>query len=328
MLRIHLTPEDITKVRVAGGPDPLWETVFSVFRLRYHGPQLIFGRWRREAARTCRRCDLEVLMPLIPGGYFPDFLTPAEAADGLEAGLEALLRTPAKQLHSELSLLARQQQQLPSWIGALATGDAQVLGRVAHAMRAQHCAAVAPIWSEARSQVEADRAKRARAFLDGGCEGLLRSYLPMMRWNPPFLEIDSFRYKRTVYLNGRGLLLVPSYLSWSTVDMLHDTALPQVLVYPIEHTITTAPEKSSGNASIAPLIGTTRAAVLAAIGDGRTTSELARSVGVSDASISAHTTVLREAGLIRTSRFGKSVLHTTTPLGLSLLEQPPVARPR
>ncbi len=36
-------------------------------------------------------------------------------------------------------------------------------------------------------------------------------------------------------------------------------------------------------------------------------------------SISQHTTVLRDARLIRTTRIGKSVLHTLTPLGESLL---------
>ena len=323
MLQIHFTPEDLTKVRVAGSPDPLWETVFSIFRLRYHGPQLIFGKWRRETARARRRGDLEVLLPLIPGGYYPDFLTPAEAGEGLEAGLEALLLTPAQRLRRELGLLARQQTHLPPWMSSLAAGDRQVLERVAQALRAQHDAAVAPVWAEARAHVEVDRAKRARAFLDGGCEGLLRSYLPLMRWNPPVLEIDSFRYERVIHLGGRGLLLVPSYLSWATTDMLQDRTLPQVLVYPIEHGITSLPA-----GSVAALIGATRAAVLEAVGAGRTTSELARRVGVSDASISNHTSVLRAAGLIRSSRLGKSMLHTMTPLGLALLERPPVTHPR
>ena len=320
MLRIHFTPEDLTKVRVASGPDPLWETVFSIFRLRFQGPPLIFGRWQRATAGASRRRDLEVLMPLLPGGYFPDFLTPAEGSDGLEAGLEALMRTPTTRLRSELTLLAQQRPRLPSWLGALAEGDAPTLGRVADAMRARYQAVVEPIWPEVSAHIEADRAKRARAFLDGGCDGLLRSYLPMMRWAPPVLEITSFVYEHDLHLDGRGLVLMPSFLSWSTVDILRDPALPPVLVYPIEHPIGGLPRPAAGNAPIAALIGSTRAAVLEAVGEGRTTSELSRRVGVSAASISAHTAVLREAGLLRTSRIGKAVLHTTTPLGLALLE--------
>ncbi|GIE93000.1 ArsR/SmtB family transcription factor [Paractinoplanes rishiriensis] len=59
--------------------------------------------------------------------------------------------------------------------------------------------------------------------------------------------------------------------------------------------------------------------MLESIGDGRTTTELARRLGVSAASISQHTAVLREARLIHTSRVGKAVLHTMTPLGSALL---------
>src|SRR5213596_245445 len=49
VLRIHFTPEDIGRVRIANEPDPMWETVFSVFRLRRPGPVPIFGRWREHA---------------------------------------------------------------------------------------------------------------------------------------------------------------------------------------------------------------------------------------------------------------------------------------
>ena len=112
------------------------------------------------------------------------------------------------------------------------------------------------------------------------------------------------------------MLLTPAYLSCNSVDVIRDPALPPVLVYPIERDPTVG---LSAGASIVALIGSTRAAILETIGEGRTTTELARRVGVSPASISQHTAVLREAGLIRTSRVGKAVLHTMTALGAALL---------
>jgi DNA-binding transcriptional ArsR family regulator len=317
VLRIHFTAEDVGKVRMASQPDPMWETVFSIFRLRYEGPPAIFGTWQRSAAAAIRRADLDLLLPLVPGGYFPDFLTPAEGAAGFEAGLEALLRTPKTRLCTELNILARQQKRLPGWMSALAEGDVAVLRRVGDAVRSHHRAAVAPIWPQIRAHIDADRSKRARAFLAGGCEGLLDSFRPMMRWEPPFLTIDTFRYEREVRLDGRGLLLTPAYLSWNSVDVLRDPALPPVLVYPIERDPAVG---LSAGASVVALIGSTRAAILETIGEGRTTTELARRVGVSPASISQHTAVLREAGLIRTSRVGKAVLHTMTALGAALLD--------
>jgi DNA-binding transcriptional ArsR family regulator len=263
-------------------------------------------------------------MPLVPGGLFPDFLTPPEGAAGLAAGLDALLHTPRSRLRRDLGLLVRQGSPLPPWAATLADGNSEALQQLAAAIRSHHEAVVAPIWPEVRAHVEADRAKRARAFLDGGSEGLLRSYLPMMRWAPPVLELPDVAYDQTLHLQGRGLRLLPSFLSWHTPDVLHDPELPPVLVYPIEHSLTLSAREA--NASVAALIGLTRTAVLESIGEGRTTSELARRVGVSAASISQHTAVLREAGLLHTSRIGKAVLHSITPLGVALLESPATPR--
>ncbi|MDR3084174.1 MAG: helix-turn-helix domain-containing protein [Streptomyces sp.] len=53
----------------------------------------------------------------------------------------------------------------------------------------------------------------------------------------------------------------------------------------------------------------------------RTTTEFARQLRVSAATVSAHTAALRGAGLISTSRAGKAVLHRRGALGSLLLRQ-------
>ncbi|OJF11571.1 transcriptional regulator [Couchioplanes caeruleus subsp. caeruleus] len=268
-----------------------------------------------------------MLLPLVPGPYFPDFLTPAEGALGLPSALEALLSTPKSRLRDDMTELARLGGPAPPWMRSLAEGDPRTLERLTAAMRSQYETAVAPFWAEARAHVAAERARRARILLDRGCEGLLQSYVPMMRWKPPILEVD-VQVDRTLRLDGRGLLLVPSYFSWRTPDVLRDPSLPPVLVYPVEHdpTLGTTPS-GAPRMSVAALIGQTRSSVLESIGDGSTTSELARRVGVSAASVSQHTTVLREARLIHTSRIGRAVLHTLTPLGAALLDGAPGRAP-
>lgn len=62
-------------------------------------------------------------------------------------------------------------------------------------------------------------------------------------------------------------------------------------------------------------LGRTRAAVLLTVADraGCTTTELSITAGVSVSTASEHTTVLRQAGLITTTRHHKAVLHTMTP---------------
>ncbi|MEV4344738.1 winged helix-turn-helix domain-containing protein [Actinoplanes sp. NPDC049596] len=314
MLRIVFTPEDVGRVRIAGEPDPFWETIFSVWRLRRPGPELVYGRWREHALQASRRDDLELLLPLVRGAYYPDFLTPSEGARGLPAGLEAVRSTPATRLREEMRELVRTGGPTPSWMARLADGDQDTLGRLAGALQSQYESAVAPFWDQARAQIEAERSRRARVLLDQGAEGLLDSFRPQMRWEPPVLVAD-VPFEQTIRLDGRGLLLVPSYLSWGTPDVLRDTSLPPVLVYPIEHDLT----MQAGVKNLAALIGRTRTSLLESLGDPRTTSELARRIGVSAASVSQHTAVLRDARLITTSRAGKAVVHTLTPLGSALL---------
>jgi DNA-binding transcriptional ArsR family regulator len=326
-LRIHFSSEDLGRVRVAEGPDPMWEIVFSVFRLDRPGPAPVFGPWRRRALPAMHAADLELLRPLVHGAYYPDFLTPTEGSLGMSQAIEALLCTPATRLRTELEELARLSGPLPSWMRGLADGERDVLERLAGAMRSQFEAAVAPFWAEARAHIDADRARRARVLMAHGSEGLLDSFRPMMRWEPPVLVVD-VPSDQTIHLDGRGLLLKPSYLSWKTPDALRDPHLPPVLVYPVEHDLTlgSGAGDERRSRSLAALLGPTRAGVLESIGDGRTTSELASRVGVSAASVSQHTGVLREARLINTTRAGQAVLHTLTPLGVALLEGTPSGR--
>jgi DNA-binding transcriptional ArsR family regulator len=225
-----------------------------------------------------------------------------------------------------MTRLVRVGGSVPSWMRRLAEGDRATLERLAGAVRSQFETVVAPVWADVRAAVEADRSRRARLLLEEGCEGLLRSYQPMMRWVPPVLQVD-VRHDRSLHLEGRGLLLVPSYLSWRTPDFLRDPSLPPVLVYPVEPDLRVRSELRASGGGLPALIGQTRTSVLASIGAGRTTSELARRIGVSAASISQHTGVLRETGLIRSSRIGKAVLHTITPLGAALLDAADPAHP-
>src|SRR5689334_15344051 len=106
MLRIHFTPEDLGRV-VLSEPDPLWETVLSLFRFRWATAPLVFGAWRQEAMRRAPLSTREILMPLTPGGYYPDFLTPPESRQGFEAGIDAVLSTGAERLRDEVERVPR-----------------------------------------------------------------------------------------------------------------------------------------------------------------------------------------------------------------------------
>ncbi|MEE4425132.1 MULTISPECIES: ArsR/SmtB family transcription factor [Streptomyces] len=263
--------------------------------------------------------EARLLAPLVPTrGYFPDFLTPAEGLLGLADALAALRETPADRLHTELSRLSTAARPLPSWIRAMADGETRALGRLATILQGYYEVAVAPHWARIQGRIEADRAARGRALLDGGADRLLASLPPMMRWRPPVLEAD-YPVDRDLHLNGRGLLLLPSYFCRRTPVTFHNPDLTPVLVYPVEHPAPRLTPHVPSERCLGRLVGKTRSAILQGVGVGCTTSELARRADVSLASASQHATVLRDAGLLTTLRQGNAVLHTLTPLGAALL---------
>ncbi|MFG2297010.1 ArsR/SmtB family transcription factor [Streptomyces sp. NPDC048603] len=333
MLRIHFTGVDLARVRMAGRPDALWETILSFHRLRDRRDARLFGEWRTEA-RSRLNSEIRLLGALIPSrGYFPDFLTPAEGRYGWDVGLDALRGIRDERLRKELSLVAA-GAPLPPRLREFADGGTQLLPRLLRELRGYHRAAVEPYWTHIQAQIEAERAARGRALLDGGADELLASLPPMLRWRAPVLECD-YPVDRDVRLAGRGLLLQPSFFCRRTAVTLQDPELPPVLVYPAAAELASA---SAGVDAVRPacpdeqrvrtlgkLVGHTRSVVLRAIGDGATTSELARRAGVSLASASQHACVMREAGLVTTLRRGNAVLHTVTPLGAALLKGGAVA---
>ncbi|MCX4850369.1 helix-turn-helix domain-containing protein [Streptomyces sp. NBC_00893] len=318
MLRIHFTDRDLAKVHVA--TDPLWDTVLAVHQLSAGGAAA-FSAWRRRAAAavtgTQLAADVRMVRLLAPerAGYFPDFLTPASGRDGMRAGLDELCRTPHRRLAEELTTAFARHHQVPGWMNELADGRADRLDRLALAMGRIHRAVVAPAWSCAMAAVETDRAIRLRALRDRGAEGLLTSLRPLMQWEPPVLETP-YPERRDLYLDGRGLCLVPSRFCWRMPVALADPALPQVLVYPA------APAETASGSDLrvlAPLLGRTRARVLAALDGAVTTGELAAALSVSASSASEHVAVLRTAGLAVTRRADNRVLHLLSPLGRRLL---------
>lgn len=292
----------------------------------------LFGEWRTET-RTRLNGETRLLGALIPArGYFPDFLTPVEGRYGMELGLDAVLGTRAHRIRRETALLAPAGQQLPTRLREFHEGGPQQLTRLATELRRYHRAAVEPYWTHVQAQIEAERAARGRALLDGGADELMSSLPPMMRWRAPVLECD-YPVDRDVRLRGRGLLLQPSFFCRRTAVTLQDPELPPVLVYPAAAQLSTAypremaarPAEEHRYRTLGKLVGHTRSVVLRAIGDGATTSELARRAGVSLASASQHAGVMREAGLVTTLRHGNAVLHTVTPLGAALLRGGAVA---
>lgn len=323
MLRIHFTDADLARTRVAAAPDALWEICMSLHRFQTRHGRWAYADWYHGARARLHAAHLTrtlrtLLLPLVPrAAYFPDFLTPPEAAGGLDTGLEAVLAAPRRRVLEEIGIVAR-TSDAPAWAPRLAEPDLRK--EFVQAMRTYQATVIAPHDEHIQARVEAERSVRARAVLDGGSEGLLRNLGPKLRWRRPVLY-SAYPKDRDLYLNGRGLLLIPSYFCWGTPVSFGDTTLDPVLVYPLSHEPhhTSLPGDLGSGAPLATLLGRTRAAVLRAVATGATTGELARATGVSASSASQHATALRDAGLTISHRQAASVVHTLTPLGAALL---------
>ncbi|MEV4316789.1 winged helix-turn-helix domain-containing protein [Actinocrispum sp. NPDC049592] len=321
-LLIHFSEPDLSRITVADAPDPMWEILLGLHALQTTDAGAVIGHWRASVERTTATRGLFRIAPA--RGYSPDFLTPEQGAFGLDAGLEAVLGTPTPRLRTDVQRLAA-ERSVPGWAKEVATGNRTVLRELVDALRTFHRTALAPYWPSVAESVHDDRRARADTMLDAGLGGLLSGLHPLLTWRGNALELHGGHVTGELFLAGRGLRLVPSFFCHGVPTVLADPTLRPVLVYPIAidlHRLRPGmPTPDNQAAALAALLGKTRAQLLLAASQGRTTTELGRQAGISVASASYHVSILRDAGLIETRRDGIAVRHTLTCLGTNLLAQ-------
>lgn len=343
MLRLHFAAEDLARLRVTP-LGPLAETVLSLRTVQRRDRAVLFGGWRGRTGPRISADGRETARFLSPtAGGLVDLFTLTGAADTLDEGLERLVSAPDERLRSEFSV--RPAPREASWTTGVMDADPRAVRRLAAALKSCHQVAVSPYWGPMEQHLRAETTRRGRLMVQSGVEALLRSLHPMAVWNAPVLEIPGYRPvlqpETDFRLSGRPLVLAPSVFCGPVPQLFagpeNDTV---VMVYPALHDpvdaaalwVPSAPARHIG-ASVPPalsaLLGHTRAVVLCVIADhpACTTTQLARRAGVSPASASEHATTLRKAGLTALARERKTVLHTLTHLGHTLLNTNGSAQP-
>lgn len=313
-MRIHLSMADLTRIGL-GGADPAWETAASLRVLQTNGAA--FDRWRRLVRWSLPAHADRLLWLCGPGAPAPTFLVPMTGESEMDGVLAEISRTaPARLAAGVLATAAG--RPLPRWAQELANGSTAALGELTRLLGDYHRLAIAPHWPDLTARVDADRDLRTRILRDGGVSDLLTSLRPAVRWHAPVLETD---HGGELHLAGTGLLLVPTWFTREAEVIPSPAGDPARLAYPVAHIGNPVPSARRGPSkkALAALIGPTRAAALATMATGCSTSELAERLGVTPSAVSKHTAVLRDAGLISTHRDRNTVLHSLTPLGASLL---------
>lgn len=161
--------------------------------------------------------------------------------------------------------------------------------------------------------LDADLAHRARRLTEGGPAALFADLHPMVRWRDDRLDVSTI-FDASVSLAGRGLVLVPSAFYWQGVGPIIDPPWQPTLIYPARGVELLWQPGEAGPQALPRVIGRSRADLLAALNAPRTTTDLAKQLGLSPGAVSQHLTALRSAGLLTTHRRGREVLYLRTPL--------------
>lgn len=90
--RVHFDCADLARTTIGREPELLWEVLLGMHMLQTDVEPEVFGPWRRRTRARLTAIERELLVLAPPVGYSPDFLTPAESVDGLNAGLAAVAR--------------------------------------------------------------------------------------------------------------------------------------------------------------------------------------------------------------------------------------------
>ncbi|WP_058041605.1 winged helix-turn-helix domain-containing protein [Streptomyces roseifaciens] len=319
MIRIHFTAADFARVRFAPRPAPMQELNAAFMMAFRRDDQLLFGRWRQRLLRSLP-ASVEPLADLVPAGAAPGFLD--VFSDTLEDALDSVLAARPELVRSEIErVYAGHAAPVPPWIHELHRGDAGARQLIRHAQHTAFETVLRPVWPLVQDLHRAEFARHALAVAEHGTGAALTGLVPGTRLRGDVWEIEA-PGEQEVRLRGRGLLLLPTF-HWNGRPVLADLpGGPLGLTYPAGPGLPLAPDGAgatggagSADDALAGVLGRTRTDILLALVQEHTTSGLARRLGVSNATASAHAAALRDAGLIATVRAGRAVLHRRTALG-------------
>jgi Family of unknown function (DUF5937)/Helix-turn-helix domain len=322
-LRIEVGNQDLTMSRFA--LSPLWELTHALRLLAAPPGESLLRPWLARAHdryRTlAREADVGVILTLMPPAWGADFITPVPAGVSTSIGdlLDQVRSTPVEQAHREVDAALRRQPRVDPRVRQILTGD-RVTGYVADVLAAAWQALLEPEWPTLRAILERDVVYRAGQLVSRGWAAALGDLHPELSWEQGRIVLSRMTDIEDTALGGRGLLFVPSVFIWPKLALGLDPPWPPSLIYPARGVaaLWERPSRARPGTALDRLLGPSRAAILAALEEPASTTQLVATLGQSLGAIGDHLAVLREAGLISRARSGRSVLYRRTPVGDAL----------
>jgi DNA-binding transcriptional ArsR family regulator len=319
MIELRMAPGDLTQLRFAYSP--LSEAINSLHMLHTGQVHPLHRRWAETARGQLRNLDTTLLRAIVPPRRL--IITPPLDLNGgntIEHQLQLFADWPPHLLRSELEDV---WQGLPMPAAArqvIADGPAGAR-RVAIALGAYWNAAIAPHWDQMRAVLDADIAYRAQQVTLGGICALLKDLHPQLQLHESTIRIHKTDHQK-FDLEGNGLLLVPCVFMGSCLMFDPGSLGPPAIDYSPrglgavwDNNGTTVGDGDP----LTALIGQSRTAILRIAELPRTTTDLARELSLSGATISVHLSILKRCGMVTSWRSGRRVLYQRTPLAASIL---------
>lgn len=341
-VRIPMSADTLGRSRFA--LCPATEVVGSI---RQRGRRSVSPHLRRRhdlAAARVTAGALELLHGLIPHDhrYIPDFLTPPpdSPVPSIHDAADAVRRTPPDEVDYHLDIAfrgrtirtevaatfgstaahERWRRPMPPVVAeALADGPAALAARAADALVDYFTAVLEPEWDTIRALLQDDISHRAEQMAGLGAGAMIDDLGEGVCWRDGEVRIVR-PYDVVVDWASDGFVLIPSTAQDEQVLFSAERPRTPVITYPARGVFRLwHPSAERGDKALRDLIGDTRALLLAALDDPRSTSQLSRDTGLTPATVSYHLGILRRTGLVGSRRRGRVVLYRRRPLGTRLL---------
>lgn len=319
-ITLHFSPTDLRRVRFA--ISPAFEVLSAIRVLT--GPQQPGEHQRWAASARAHAIDLRPITLLQPRrGYTPDFLAPPpfDTAADFESELVRIAATDPVRVRTEIARsLADTPGATDSALGRTLLADpGKALHLLTDLIRQAWTHLVKPVWPRVRALLDTEIALQSRRLAEGGLDRLFTDLYPSLTWHDNTLTRarGDNEYRD---LAGEGLVLVPSAFKWDQAIVVLDPPWQPSIVYPARGIGALWHATSQPDAALANLIGRTRAMLLAGLSQPATTSWLSHRYALAPATVSAHLSVLKAAGLITGSRSGHEIHYQQTPKAATLLE--------
>ncbi|MBP1302867.1 DUF5937 family protein [Curtobacterium sp. 1310] len=317
MIRYRLEPSDVSAVRF--GISPLSELGLGLRAFRAPERYPLQRPWLERIAGVLPVLDGPVLAGLVDERrWVADFVNPRPESPlgSFDDELRALGRISPSRLRTDLE---RVHATVPDvFVGR----HEDVVDRLVRALATTWELCFAPYWPRMRRVLQADVTHRGRIAAHEGVGAVLGGLSESVRFDGRHVDVRlSSPIARDRPVQGEGLTLVPSVFVVRASTPIDDD-MPPTVMYPARGQgamWSTASHPDAG--AVRDLLGGTRAALLDALGEPASSTDLAMRFGVSTSAVNQHLRVMERGGLLNRTRYGRAVLYYRSAVGDALVRR-------